>query len=83
MHTPLAVVTAVSTRSINLAIVVGIEVNNVHMATAVVLDDFICGFECASADDVGCAAALDGDVVFADIFEPDEFECARAPAHSN
>lgn len=78
MHTPPAIVLAVSTRSINLAIVLGVKVNNVHMTAAIVLDDFVFGFESATADDVGCAAALDRDGIFADIFEPDEFECAGA-----
>jgi len=78
MHTPPTVVTTVSTRSVNLAIILGIEVDNVHMTTTIVLDDFVIGLECATADNVGCAAAFDRDGVFAYIFEPDEFECAGA-----
>ena len=80
MHTPSTVVLAVSTRSVNLAIILGVEVNDVHMAAAIVLDDLVFGLESASADDVGCAAAFDRDGVFAHIFEPDEFECAGALA---
>ena len=42
------------------------------------LDDLVRGVVGAAADDVGGAVALDADGVFADVFEPDEFEVAGA-----
>ncbi len=40
------------------------------------LDDLVRGVVGAAADDVGGAVALEADGVFADVFEPDEFEVA-------
>ena len=72
----LFVALAVAARAVDLAVVLGVEVDDVHGAAAVVLDDLIRGVEGAAADDVGGAVALETDGVFADVFEPDEFEVA-------
>jgi hypothetical protein len=72
----LAVALAVAARAVDLAVVLGVEVDDVDGAAAVVLDDLVRGVVGAATDDVGGAVALDADGVFADVFEPDEFEVA-------
>lgn len=72
----LAVALAVAARAVDLAVVFSVEVDDVHGAAAVVLDDLVRGVVGAAADDVGGAVALEADGVFADVFEPDEFEVA-------
>ena len=72
----LAVALAVAARAVDLAVVLGVEVDDVHGAAAVVLDDLVRGVVGAAADDVGGAVALEADGVFANVFEPDEFEVA-------
>lgn len=72
----LAVALAVAARAVDFAVVLGVEVDDVHSAAAVVLDDLVRGVVGAAADDVGGAVALEADGVFADVFEPDEFEVA-------
>ena len=74
----LAVALAVAARAVDLAVVFSVEVDDVHGAAAVVLDDLVRGVVGAAADDVGGAIALEGDGVFADVFEPDVFEVAGA-----
>lgn len=44
------------------------------------LDDLISGFVGTTANNIGCAAALDGDGILADVLEPNEFESARSKA---
>lgn len=73
-----AVALAVAARAVDLAVVLGVEVDDVHGAAAVVLDDLVRGVVGAAADDVGGAVALEADGVFADVFEPDVFEVAGA-----
>jgi hypothetical protein len=72
----LAVALAVAARAVDFAVVLGVEVDDVHGAAAVVLDDLVRCVVGAAADDVGRAVALEADGVFADVFEPDEFEVA-------
>jgi len=72
----LAVALAVAAGAVDFAVVFGVEVDDVHSAAAVVLDDLVRGVVGAAADDVGGAVALEADGVFADVFEPDEFEVA-------
>lgn len=72
----LAVALAVAARAVDFAVVLGVEVDDVHGAAAVVLDDLVRGVVGAAADDVGGSVALEADGVFADVFEPDEFEVA-------
>jgi hypothetical protein len=72
----LAVALAVAARAVDFAVVLGVEVDDVHRAAAVVLDDLVRRVVGAAADDVGRAVALEADGVFADVFEPDEFEVA-------
>lgn len=74
MHRASTVSTAVTTRSVHFTIVIGIEVDNVDVTTTVVLDDLVSGLVSATSDDVGCAAALDGDGILADVFKPHEFK---------
>ena len=50
-----AVVLAVATGAGQLAVVVDVEVFDVHGALAVELEDFVLGFLSAAADDVRCA----------------------------
>lgn len=73
-----AVALAVAARAVDLAVVLGVEVDDVHGAAAVVLDDLVRGVVGAAANDVGGAVALEADGVFADVFEPDVFEVAGA-----
>lgn len=80
MHRASAVTLAVAARPVNLAVIVGIEVDDVHVATAVMLNDLIGGFVSATADNVGCAAALDGDGILADVLEPHKFKRTRSKA---
>lgn len=75
-----AVVPAVAARAVNLAVVLDVEVVDVDVAAAVVLDDLVGGGEGAAADDVGLAIALDGDGVLAHVLEPDVLEVAGAEA---
>lgn len=76
VHGTSTVVLAVTARSVNLAVVVGVKVDNVNMAAAVVLNDLVRGLIGTSANDVGGSVALDRDGVLADILEPDELEVA-------
>lgn len=71
---------AVTARSVNLAVVVGVEVDNVDVTAAVVLDELVGALEGTTADDVGNTVTLDGDGILADILEPDELEVARSLA---
>ena len=71
-----AVAFAVAARAVDLAVVLGVEVDDVDGAAAVVLDDLVRSVVGAAADDVGGAVALEADGVFANVFEPDEFEVA-------
>ena len=75
-----AVAGAVTAGSVNLAVVFGIEVDNVDMSASVVLDDLVCGVESTTADDVGSTITLDGDGILADVLEPDKLQRARAQA---
>jgi hypothetical protein len=75
-----AVALAVAAGSVDFAVVVGIEVDDIHMAAAVMLDDLVVGAVCTSANDVGSAVTLDGDGIFADVLEPDELEVAATQA---
>ena len=74
VHGTSTVVLAVTARSVNLAVVVGVKVDNVDMATTVVLNDLVRGLIGSSANDVGGSVALDADGVLADVLKPDEFE---------
>jgi hypothetical protein len=56
------------------------KVDDVDVAAAVVLDELVGAMVSAAANDVGNAAALDGDGVLAHILEPDVFEVASAEA---
>lgn len=82
MHGALAVgvALAVTARSVDLAVVVGVEVDDVDVTAAVVLDDLVGGVVSTTTDDVGSAAAKDGDGILADILEPGELDVARALA---
>jgi len=71
-----AVALAVTARAIHLAVVLGVEVDDVDGAAAVVLDHLVRGVVGAAADDVGGAVALEGDGVFAHVLEPDVLEVA-------
>lgn len=75
-----AVVLAVAAGAVDLAVVLGVEVDDVDVTAAVVLDDLVVGVEGTTADDLGVAVALDGDGVLADVLEPDVLESARANA---
>ena len=75
-----AVARAVTAGSVDLAVVLGIEVDNVDMAATVVLDDLVGGMVSTAANDVGSAVTLDGDSVLADVLEPDKLESAGAQA---
>lgn len=76
MHRAPAVTLAVTARPVHLSVIVGVEVDDVDMTTAVMLNDFISSLVGATSDDVGCAAALDRDGILADVLEPDEFKSA-------
>ena len=67
-----AVARAVSTGTGKLAVVVDVEVFDVHCAFAVELEDFVGGFLGATPDDVGGSGGLlEGRCVFADVQPPD------------
>lgn len=74
MHGASAVTLAVTARPVYLAVIIGIEVDNVHVSTAVMLNDLISSFVGSAADNVGRTAALDGDGILADVLEPHEFK---------
>lgn len=76
MHGTSTVVLAVAARSVNLAIVVGVKVDNVNMATTVVLNDLVGSLIGTSANDVGGSVTLDRDGVLANVLEPDKLEVA-------
>jgi hypothetical protein len=76
VNRPGTVLGAVAARAVHLAVVLGIKVDNVDVAAAVVLDNLVGGVECAASDDVGRAGTLDGDAVLANVLEPDELEIA-------
>jgi hypothetical protein len=80
VHGAPAVVRAVAARAVDLAIVVGVKVDNVDVATSVVLDDLVGRLVGTAANDVGGAAALDANGILADVLEPDELEVAGALA---
>lgn len=73
-----AVVLAVAAGAVDLAVVLGVEVDDVDVTAAVVLYDLVVGVEGTAADDLGVAVALDGDGVLADVLEPDVLESAGA-----
>lgn len=75
-----AVVGAVTAGAVDLAVVVGVEVDNVDVAAAIVLDDLVAGVVRATADNVGRAVTLDGDGVLAHVLEPHKLEVAAAQA---
>lgn len=75
-----AVALAVTARSVDLAVVVGVEVDNVDVTTAVVLDDLVGGVVSTATDDVGGTAAKDGDGILTDVLEPGELDVAGALA---
>lgn len=75
-----AVSRAVTARAVDLAVVVGVEVDDVDVAAAVVLDDLVRGVVGTATDDVGCAITLDGDGILADVLKPDKLEGAGAEA---
>lgn len=67
-----AVAGAVSAGAGELAVVVDVEVFDIHGAFAIELEDFVGGFLGAAADDVGCAGGLlEGCGVLADVQPPD------------
>lgn len=78
MHRASTVARAVTAGSVDLAVVLRVEVNDVDMAATVVLNDLVGGMVSSTADDISSTVALDGDGVFTDVLEPDEFQCARA-----
>lgn len=71
---------AVTAGSVNLAVVVGVEVDDVDVATAVVLNDLVLGAVSTATNDVGSSGSLDGDSVLADLLEPNELQVAAAQA---
>ena len=71
---------AVAAGAVDLAVVVGVEVDDVDVTAAVVLDDLVGGLVSTAANDVGNSAALDGDGILADVLEPDKLEVAGAQA---
>jgi hypothetical protein len=71
-----AVALAVTARAVHLAVVLGIEIDDVDGAAAIVLNHFVGGVVGATTDDVGGAVALEGDGVLADVFKPDVLEVA-------
>lgn len=75
-----AVPLAITARAINLAVVLSIEVDDVNMATSVVLDDLIRGMVGTTANDVGSSITLDGNSILTDILEPDKLEVTAALA---
>lgn len=75
-----AVVLAITARAIDLAVVLSIEVDDVNVATSVMLDDLIRGMVGTTTNDVGSSITLDGNGILADILEPDKFEVAAALA---
>lgn len=75
-----AVVCAVAARAVDLAIVLGVEVDDVDLTAAVVLDDLVVGVVGTTSNDVGGTITLDGDGVLTDVLEPDELQSARAQA---
>lgn len=75
-----AVALAVAAGAVDFSVVVGVKVDNVDVAAAVVLDDLVGGVVGAAADDVGRAVALDRDGVLANVLEPDVLEGTAAQA---
>ena len=71
-----AVACAVAARAVDLAIVFDVEVLDVDVAAAVVLNDLVRGMESAAADNVDIAVALGADGVLADVLKPDVFQVA-------
>lgn len=80
VHGTGAVVLAVTAAAVDLAVVLGVEVDDVDVATTVVLDDLVVGTESATTNNVGNTVALDRDGVLADVLEPDKLKVARALA---
>lgn len=76
-------ITYVSARAVELAVIVDIEVDDVHSSTSIVLDDFVGCVVGATTDDPGLLSSLvffDGDGILANIFEPNELKSAVALA---
>ena len=73
-----AVAFAVAAGAVDLTVVLGVEVDNVDGAAAVVLDDLVRGMVGAAADDVDGAVTLERDGILADVLEPDVLEVAGA-----
>jgi hypothetical protein len=71
---------AVAARAVDFAVVLGVEVDDVDGAAAVVLDHFVGGVVGATSNDVGGAVALETDGVLAHVFEPDVLQVAGAQA---
>jgi hypothetical protein len=76
-------ITYVSARAVELAVIVDIEVDDVHSSTSVVLNDFVGCVVGAATDDPGLLSSLvffDGNGILANIFEPNELKSAVALA---
>lgn len=54
----LALLGAVAARAVQLAVVLDVEVDDVHSTAAIVLDDLVRGVEGATADDPGLLTGL-------------------------
>lgn len=75
--------THVSARAVKLAVILDVEVDDVHGSAAVVLNNLVGGVVSTTANDPGLLAShvvLDGNGVLTDVLEPHELEVAGTTA---